>query len=292
MPPRPRFEVASVKPCKNAGGIAPDGSKGGHSGGVRSSPGSLYLGCQKVEDLIRFAYLGYADGKPWAERGLPGIPGPPISSRLLFAPIAGIPKWARSNQYTIEAKASGPQSIEMMRGPMMQVLLEERFRLKISRETKDVPVYLLTVDKGGPKLQEARKGSCTVLDFGHPASPPVSGQHHEPICGMFNSGSDGRGIDTYGQTIAGLCDQFSAYLDRDVLDKTGIRGRFDIHFDSEFSELFPNGSPTPVSGATPSPMDPFPAISSELQKLGLRLESAKQSARFIVVEHIERPMQN
>ena len=42
-----------------------------------------------------------------------------------------------------------------MNGPMLQALLEDRFRLRIHRESKEVPVYEMTVAKGGPKLQRA-----------------------------------------------------------------------------------------------------------------------------------------
>jgi uncharacterized protein (TIGR03435 family) len=43
----------------------------------------------------------------------------------------------------------------MMRGPMLRALLEDRFALKIRRETREMPVYLLTVAKGGFKLQQS-----------------------------------------------------------------------------------------------------------------------------------------
>ena len=52
----------------------------------------------------------------------------------------------------------------MMRGPMMQALLEERFQLKIHRQTKEVPAYLMTVAKGGLKLQPTVEGSCVPFD--------------------------------------------------------------------------------------------------------------------------------
>ena len=48
-----------------------------------------------------------------------------------------------------------------MEGPMLQVLLEERFKLTLHRETRQLPVYDLAVPKGGAKLQTSKEGSCT-----------------------------------------------------------------------------------------------------------------------------------
>ena len=67
-------------------------------------------------------------------------------------PIQGAPAWIDSDLYTIEAESEGDQSEEMLRGPMMQTLLEERFKLKARREIGEIPIYELTVAiRGGPK---------------------------------------------------------------------------------------------------------------------------------------------
>ena len=55
----------------------------------------------------------------------------------------------------------------MMDGPMLQVLLEERFRLKTHREMREMPVYAMTVGRGGLKLQPAAEGACTPIDLVH-----------------------------------------------------------------------------------------------------------------------------
>ena len=79
-----------------------------------------------ADRLIRFAYLQYASDKH--------EPGPStFSSRIMNQNIAGDPGWAQSERYTIDAKPQTPQTLEMMRGPMLQTLLEERFKLKIHR---------------------------------------------------------------------------------------------------------------------------------------------------------------
>jgi uncharacterized protein (TIGR03435 family) len=130
----PAFEVASVRPCK-------DSEPGGRSRGspAASSPGRLTLRCQNVMGLIDVAYRFYANGSvnaPWS-----------------WPPIEGGPAWINSDRYEINAKAEGTPPEAMTHGPMLQALLEDRFKLKIHRETREIQAYLLTVAKNGPKLQ-------------------------------------------------------------------------------------------------------------------------------------------
>jgi uncharacterized protein (TIGR03435 family) len=204
-------------------------------------------------------------------------------------PIEGSPAWVRSDRYRIDAKPESPQIQEMMRGPMMQTLLEDRFKLKIRRVARDVPVYALVVAKGGPKLQPTK--GCVALDFTNgPPPPPEPGQN---TCGPFAPDTNG-GIVTYGQTLAGLCAQFSVALDRAVVDRTGIAGQFDIHLDLTDAELFPFDSrgATAADGAATAPPDSLTAFMAAVQKLGLRIEPAKAPADFLVIDHIERPSEN
>ena len=69
----------------------------------------------------------------------------------------------RSEYYTLSAKAGGPTRTEMLAGPMLQTFLEERFRLKTHRETREMPVYAMTVGKGGLKVQPLVEGACIPL---------------------------------------------------------------------------------------------------------------------------------
>jgi uncharacterized protein (TIGR03435 family) len=288
-----KFEVASIKPCK-AGDVAPlPGAKGGRGGNgrVSGSPGRLSAQCQTVANLIRDAYLSYANGEPWPQPVGSLTRVPPLSERLRGQEIKGSPAWVNSDRYTIEAKAESGQSLEMMRGPMMQALLEDRFKLRIHRETREVPVYELTVDKEGPRLNATQKGSCVVIGRDQP--PPEPGQPFPRICGGFF------GDDLNGSTIANLCRQFSVLMDRDVVDKTGLTGVFDIHLDSFWENARPN---TPTNDAEPTnppnppsvstPADVFAAGRIALKKLGLKLEPAKGSGEFLVIDHVERPAEN
>jgi hypothetical protein len=142
----PKFEVASVKPCK-ADYLPPGGRSGGGSGNL--SPGTLRIDCATVKSLINQAYVFFANGH---------VNRPSVS-------VEGGPGWINSERYQVDAKAEGSQSQGMMHGPMLQALLEDRFKLKIHRETREAPAYALTVAKGGPKLHPFKEGSCVPLDL-------------------------------------------------------------------------------------------------------------------------------
>src|SRR5580658_2008791 len=154
----PVFEVASVRPCK-------DSEPGGRSGGsTANSPGRLTLRCQNVMGFINLAYRFYANGRvnaPWS-----------------WPPIEGGPAWINSDRYEINAKAEGTPSEAMTHGPMLQALLEDRFKLKIHRETREIQAYVLTIAKNGPKLHSFKEGSCVPFDFATallPPEPPAPG---------------------------------------------------------------------------------------------------------------------
>jgi bla regulator protein BlaR1 len=287
-----KFDVASVKPCATGDITAKAGGRGG-AGRINWSPGRLRAECQTVEQLIREAYLRYPDGKPW-----PTPMDPRISDRTLTAPIKGSPAWAASDRYTIEAEADGTPDEAITRGPMLQALLEDRFQLRMHSESREMPVYELTVASGGPKLKRAQEGSCIPWGERLTATPrPAPDQRtaSNMPCGLFIRSRNQEGLDVNGTTIEHLCRNFSAVLDRDVIDKTGIEGLFDIYLD-----IPPEPRPADdAAGAGPStpPGRPDPertlaAIKAAVQKLGLRLEAAKADGKFLVIDHAERPSEN
>jgi len=265
--PRPKFEVASIKPC-TLEDMPPGGGRGSGSGGALGDPGMFRTGCVPVRALIEGAYIRYADGK-----GLP-------LSMLKKQPLQGGPDWIDSDRYTIDAKPETPQTRAMMGGPMLQALLEDRFKLKLHRESKEVPVYALVVARGGPKLQVTKEGGCTHGDPQGPPPPIVPGQ---PLpCGYIDGDKDG--VKAVGVMIESLCAILSHQFRFDVVDKTGLTGLFDYHLDVV------QGPP----GTAPAEDDPtaLDIVTAGLQKLGLKLEPAKGTAEFIVIDHVERPSGN
>jgi uncharacterized protein (TIGR03435 family) len=291
----PKFDVASVKPCASGDITVRPGGRGG-AGRINWSPGRLKAECQTLDQLIREAYLRYPDGKLWPAP-MDGLRDPLISDRLLNEPIKGGAAWVGSDRYTIEAEAEGTPEEAVTRGPMLQALLEDRFKLRMHSETREIPVYELTVANGGHKLKPAQEGSC--IPWGRRASTPRPAPEERTAanmpCGLFIRSVRNEGLDVNGTTIAHLCRNFSAVLDRDVIDKTGIDGLFDIFLDIP-PEPRPADDPAGIGLSTPptrpDPERTFSAAKAALQKLGLRLLPAKGTGKFLVIDRVERPSEN
>ena len=258
----PKFAVVSLRPCKAfRGSTAQDWS-----------PGTLHSECTTVDRLIQQAYGLFANGHM-----------NPLSS----VTVTGGPDWAKSDLYEIDAKAEGPQSRVTMNGPMLQALLEDRFKLKIHREAGDVPVYTLTVARGGSKLQPFQ-GTCVPWDFDHPHPEPASLQ-----CGTSRLTNNGLGI--HAATMADLCMFFLVTLDRPVIDETGMAGRFSFQSELPAEEFGRRARSLPaLSDPVVPATDPslISAIKTAVRKLGLSLEPAKRPGDFLVIDHLERPSQN
>jgi uncharacterized protein (TIGR03435 family) len=93
-------------------------------------PGRLHVTCMPIMTLIQLAYISYASD---------------VLRPLESVPISGGPTWLKNDPYNVEAKAEGNPSSKAKQGPMLQALLEDRLRLKIHREMKEIPVYELTL---------------------------------------------------------------------------------------------------------------------------------------------------
>jgi uncharacterized protein (TIGR03435 family) len=222
--------------------------------------------------------------------------GRAIDPKGITMQVLGGPGWVDSDYYEIVAKAEGAPGQAIMHGPMMQSLLEERFKLKLHRETKQVPVFVLSVAKGGPRRQATKTGTCVSLDLDHLPSPPVSGQSLPRTCGgaIFHS----NGIDYLGLTLAELCNQLYLRTNRIVIDKTGMQGMFDIHLELSPSDVVPAAQMQALGGIDPaasrSPLDdpPHSSVFDAIKKLGLKLESGRGPREVPVIDHIEKPSAN
>ena len=249
----PRFEVASIRSGCTRGGS--------------SSPGRLTLDCMSAKGLITRAYDLYAHG-PFVIH--------------LFTPIEGGPDWINSEFYDINAKAEANASVDAMNGPMLQALLEERFHLKIRRETREIPGFALTVARGGPKLQPFVEGTCVpfVTDS---TLPP--GKH---FCDRaWLTGGSNVTIHFPGASMQTLAQDLSYRVGRPVVDKTAIEGLHDFRLEFAPDESTPTLHPSTASS------DAGPSIFTALQEqLRLRLEPAKEPGEFLIIEHIERPTEN
>jgi len=133
--------------------------------------------------------------------------------------------WVRTQGYKIEAVAEGHPSVAMMSGPMLQRLLQDRFKLKIHKETRDVPMYALTLVKGTSKLKPFQEGSCLPPPDRLPWPAPPPGQR---FCVQYVAGVK-PSVNADGATMDELARMLNMVVDRHVIDETGVSGRFDIH---------------------------------------------------------------
>jgi bla regulator protein BlaR1 len=257
---RPKFEAATIRPCRpNSQGVGGVGN-----GSMGTSPGRLHAKCVTVTGLIRFAYITFAD--------------PGITTIFGHDPLSGGPDWAKSEEYDIEAKAEGTPAGQLMMGPMLQVLLQDRFKLKIDRETRETPVYALIVAKGGPKLKQVEEGRCAPADIATMRNS----------CGLLAAGANSS-VQFFGYSLDKTSDWLSRRLDRPVINKTGITGLFDFRLEY---------APANTSAAAPNDptfSDPLgrPSIFTAVQEqLGLKLESTRGPGEFLVIDHVEKPSEN
>ncbi|HEY4089276.1 MAG TPA: TIGR03435 family protein [Bryobacteraceae bacterium] len=281
---RPQFEVASIKPCSPD--MAPQGRSGGGPLSRETFPERLTLTCSTVKGLINMAYVLFA-----------GAHVDPLSS----VPIEGGPTWINSDLYRIEAKAASAQSQETLHGAMLRKLLEDRFKLKIRRETRQIPVYALTVAKGGPKLERFKEGNCVPVDMVKMTSqfPPglapmlQPGQKGCPKQGTMKGRNVTQNFE--GSTLDEFCKFALHGMDRPVIDKTGLTGLFNIKLTYAPDEV---SDATLRNHGTLDPDEPSddPAGTSIFialqQQLGLKLDATKGAGSFLVIESVERPTGN
>jgi uncharacterized protein (TIGR03435 family) len=251
---RSQFEVASIKP--NAG-LADKAY-------VQPLPGRLLMQNFTPRTLILLAYG--------------------IENYQIF----GGPSWIASDHYDIQAKAEGNASIQQMEGPMLQALLEDRFKLTLHGEMKQVPVYELSTVNGKGKLKPSEEGSCVPYDVdAPPPAAPARGQPWPTFCGYPRTGIDGhrRTLDGKGMSIADLARSLArSELRRPVIDKTGLTGMFDLHL--EWTTDSPNGLTDPDS------TDTLSILTALREQLGLRLDAARGPVEVLVIDRMEKPSAN
>jgi uncharacterized protein (TIGR03435 family) len=162
---------------------------------------------------------------------------------------------------------------------MLQALLEERFQLKSHRETREVPVYALVVDKNGAKLHRTEEGSCAPRDRTTFPLPPIEpGQ--EPCGPRMRIAAQSIKIEMLGVTMPEMAKGLGR-VDRPVVDKTGLEGRFDIKMEYARNDIPPSDDPSPA-----------PSIFTALREFGLKLEPAKGPREVFVIDHVDRPSEN
>jgi uncharacterized protein (TIGR03435 family) len=227
--------------------------------------------------LVQFAYAPHDN--PMQGHSLP----------LLASEVLGGPAWIDSEGYDIEGKPGAnadPKQIWLM----WQTLLADQFSLKLHREKRELPIYYLTVVKGGPKLPAAKEASCVSFPLGTTPRQVPGKVDCGYVSGPF-PGYPGGLLQMQGSKIhiTDLVRELAFVLDRPVLDKTGFTGEFDLNL-----RFTPDEALRALPAGYRGPTDPnLPNIFAALEKqLGLELSPAKGPVDVLVIDRAERPMIN
>jgi uncharacterized protein (TIGR03435 family) len=233
-PVKPAFEVATIK--RNISG---DG------GSIGIEPGGRF---RAINADVRFmiAAMYRTAGGP----------------RLFPSQIVGLPDWASTEKYDMVGKVAnefaGLSAAEQFRRmpPMVQSLLEDRFKLRLHRETRQMPIYALVVARPNvirPSAVDCRKDpdKCSIQS---------AGGHYSAV----------------GLTMNNFMIFLSSAVERVVIDRTGLLAAYDVEFD---------WSSEPGSDKTSI----FTAVQ---EQLGLKLESDRGPVDVVVIDHIERPTED
>jgi uncharacterized protein (TIGR03435 family) len=286
----PAFEVASVKPSPPLDVNAIMSGK--MHVGMKTDAARVDIGFMSLADLIRIAYRV----KPYQISG---------------------PDWMGAQRFDIQAKM--PEGASTDQVP----------ELVLHRDTAEHPVYALIVGKGGSKLKESAPDPAADAA---PAEPPKgaitigSGNDQVQITPQggqgvaISSAQSGKMRMTMSAegtmqlamekiTMPALADALSPFLDRPVIDMTGLKGNYQVTLDLSVADLMtvartsgfsipgmPSMPSIPVGSGRPADAASDPsgsAIFSAVQQLGLKLDPQKQPMERLIVDHLEKmPTEN
>jgi uncharacterized protein (TIGR03435 family) len=249
------FDVASIRQSAEADSYLVSGSFSPHSSSLRVTN----------FDAINLLVMAY--GVRWDQ-------------------ISGLPDWqtmfnvqAKSDSAADERLAKLSKDEERLEQQhMMQVLLADRFKLKVHWETRQGPTYNLVVSTNGPKMHEA-KGEP-------PSHEEIKAWGGKPIPHLYQQGDSLVGFDfiAHGCSMDDITDMLAGQFGHPVSDKTGLTGKYDFKLRYHGARL---------SDRSADDLDPVPPLETAIQdQLGLKLEPAKGPVQFLVIDHIEKPSEN
>jgi uncharacterized protein (TIGR03435 family) len=277
-PALPSFEVASVKP-------APPPTDGRMMVRMGGDPGRVDYSNVSLKDLLSRAY------------------------EVKRFQISG-PSWLETERFDVTAKV--PDGTPREQVPLMlQQLLNERFKMAVHKEKKEMPVYALVVGRGGPKLQKSAETPLALPpDPGVPGA--ADGRGGRGPSGFLGGGRGmirigGGKIEAKQVTLGSFADMLANFLDRPVVDETKLEGNYDISMDVSMEEMagmrgLRMGAPPqhdggaagagPAAGPAPD-STPGASIFTAVQQLGLKLEPRKAPMDLVVIDHSEKvPTEN
>jgi uncharacterized protein (TIGR03435 family) len=270
---RTEFEVASIKPSPQS------------TPGARVDVGMHVDGAQVRCNWLSLAdYIGMAyQVKPYQISG---------------------PEWLTASRFDVAAKV--PSGGRNQIPEMIQALLSERFHMKMHREKKEYPVYVLSVGKSGSKLQALPEepGSEDSSDAPGGTNINASGGRGG-LTLTFGRGSSFTFADNrlVGKklTMASFADTLGRFMDRPVVDTTELKGAYDftLNFTPEdyramlIRSAIAGGVQVPPQALRALEASSGDSLRSSLEQLGLKLDSGKTPIEVLIIDGIDKlPTEN
>jgi uncharacterized protein (TIGR03435 family) len=265
---RPEFEVASIKPSP------PDEFERSGSG-VHIDGSQVSFKFLSLSNYIAHAY------------------------RVKNYAISG-PEWIASERFDITAKL--PANAPRKQLPeMLQALLEDRFRLKVHRENRELPVYAMVIGKSGLKMQESPPDSPPAAQnevrrgFSSAAVQGPGGVTVELGNGGYYTFADNK-LEGRKMKVSSIVNVLSAFMDRPVVDMTNLKGNYNFVLEltpEDFRAMsiraaIAAGVALPPQAIQMAEAASGDSLSNALDKLGLKLESSKAPLEVIVIDHAEK----
>jgi uncharacterized protein (TIGR03435 family) len=220
-----------------------------------------------------------------------------LSNFQINALFPTLPKWANTNRYDIEARAGANTTKDQFR-LMVQALLADRFKLVVHYDTKQLPVLVMVLDKPGklgPKMrQHPADDPCSNVPASYGSPIPLKTADGYPVtCSVFFSWLEAGSFHAAGRNVdlnlmATQMTNPQLYgIDRPVLNKTGLTGRYDLLFDyiPDLGTL-PPGTNLQLNEGGPTFQEALKA------QAGLKLEPQTGPVDLLVVDHVEEPSAN
>jgi uncharacterized protein (TIGR03435 family) len=252
-PPRPKFEVASVKP------VAP---------GSDQLPPEIRAKFDASIDTLRPRGSISRNGRRVVIRNETLLMLVCEAFRLRTREISG-PAWMSEVRFDVDATFPADAPVTQA-NEMLQALLEERFGLEFHREDRQQQGYVLVVGKGGPKLTPADPNSnmserlrARAMGGGGPMPAANASQP-----GKISNTVPNSSLENFADRLAGI-------VHRPVVDMTKIEGRYDI-----LLEYPPAMDPTDP--------DPDRGVFSGVEELGLKLERRKVPVQVLVIDRVNK----
>ena len=202
--------------------------------------------------------------------------------------IEKLPDWTRTRYFEINARTERQVEIEE-RPAYYRGLLADRFNIAVHVEQREMDVYTLTLARSdgrlGPNLRPSNVNCDAIIADSRKRSlagerlpnAPQSGER--PTCGAIGGGSSFTGGAAPFAVFVGM---LAGTLQRPIVDKTGLTGRFDIDFKA-----------APVNGPSSGPLAELPPVFTAVEdQLGLKLQAGRGPADVLVIDRLEMPTEN